>query len=115
MPWEPQHLVFARSRCVCFDLVPQQAAAGAPPGDAALPVTTLRRLGGPVACRLGRCARLTRKGQRFSSDVLLHRAAAAWDDLVYNVARSLKTLRKRLADEARRRWWLSPPRDRVRR
>lgn len=49
-------------------------------------------------------ARLIRKGLKFSKDVLLHRAAAAWDDLVYNVARPLKTLRQRLADEGQRRW-----------
>ncbi len=49
-------------------------------------------------------ARLVRKGLKFSKDVLLHRVAAAWDDLVYNVARPLRTLRQRLADEGRRRW-----------
>ena len=47
---------------------------------------------------------LVRKGLKFSKDVVLHRAAAAWDDLVYNLARPLRTLRQRLADEGQRRW-----------
>ncbi len=49
-------------------------------------------------------ARLTCKGLGFSKDVLPHRAAVAWDGLVHDVARPLKTLRQRLADEAQRRW-----------
>ncbi len=44
-----------------------------------------------------------------TKDVLLHRAAAAWDDLVYNVARPLETLHQRLADESKRRWWSRTP------
>jgi hypothetical protein len=36
---------------------------------------------------------LTRKTLAFSKDVEMWRASAAWEDLVYNLARSLKTLR----------------------
>ena len=49
-------------------------------------------------------ARLTRKGLGFSKEVLIHRAAAAWEDLVYNLARPLKTLRQELTNALPRRW-----------
>ena len=37
--------------------------------------------------------RLTRKTLAFSKLVAMYRASAAWEDLVYNLARPLKTLR----------------------
>jgi len=37
--------------------------------------------------------RLVRKSLPFSKDVGMYRASAAWEDLVYNLARPLKTLR----------------------
>jgi hypothetical protein len=37
--------------------------------------------------------RLTRKGLGFSKALGMHRAAAAWEDAVYNLTRSLKSLR----------------------
>ena len=49
-------------------------------------------------------ARLTRKGLGFSKEVLLHQAAAAWEDLVYNLARPLNTLRQALTNALPRRW-----------
>ena len=48
--------------------------------------------------------RLTRKGLGFSKDVLMHRAAAAWENLVYNLARPLKTLRQALPNAGPQRW-----------
>jgi len=47
--------------------------------------------------------RLTRKTLAFSKLVEMYRASAAWEDLVYNLARPLKTLRLRI-DEPNRRW-----------
>ena len=41
--------------------------------------------------------RLTRKGLGFSKALRMHRAAAAWEDAVYNLTRPLKTLRTDLA------------------
>lgn len=37
--------------------------------------------------------RLVRKTLAFSKEVGMYRASAAWEDLVYNLARSLKPLR----------------------
>jgi hypothetical protein len=34
----------------------------------------------------------------------MHRAAAAWEDLYYNFAHPVKTLRVELMDEPRKRW-----------
>jgi hypothetical protein len=48
--------------------------------------------------------RLARKTVAFSKDVAMYRASAAWEDLVYNVARPLKTLRVAAPDDPRRRW-----------
>ena len=48
--------------------------------------------------------RLTRKTLAFSKDVGTYRASAAWEDLVYNLARSLKTLRIRVFGNPKRRW-----------
>jgi hypothetical protein len=48
--------------------------------------------------------RLTRKTLAFSKDVGMYRASAAWEDLVYNLARSLKTLRIEVFGDPKRRW-----------
>jgi hypothetical protein len=48
--------------------------------------------------------RLTRKTLAFSKDVEMYRASAAWEDLVYNLARSLKTLRIPVFGNPKRRW-----------
>jgi len=48
--------------------------------------------------------RLTRKTLAFSKDVGMYRASAAWEDLVYNLARSLKTLRIEVFGHTKRRW-----------
>ena len=47
--------------------------------------------------------RLTRKTLAFSKLVEMYRASAAWEDLVYNLARPLKTLRLEVND-GQRRW-----------
>jgi hypothetical protein len=48
--------------------------------------------------------RLTRKTLAFSKEISMYRASAAWEDLVYNLARPLKTLRVEALDDPRRRW-----------
>jgi hypothetical protein len=48
--------------------------------------------------------RLTRKTLAFSKDVEMYCASAAWEDLVYNLARSLKTLRTEVFGDPKRRW-----------
>ena len=48
--------------------------------------------------------RLTRKTLAFSKEIGMYRASAAWQDLVYNLARPLKTLRVEASDDPRRRW-----------
>ncbi len=48
--------------------------------------------------------RLVRKTLAFSKDVGMYRASAAWEDLVYNLARPLKTLRLEVFDDPQRRW-----------
>jgi len=48
--------------------------------------------------------RLTRKTLAFSKDAGMSRASAAWEDLVYNLARSLKTLRVEDFGNPKRRW-----------
>jgi len=47
--------------------------------------------------------RLVRKTLAFSKDVGMYRASAAWEDLVYNLARSLKTLRVEVFGDPKRR------------
>jgi hypothetical protein len=49
-------------------------------------------------------ARLTRKSLAFSKLLTLHCAAAAWEDLVYNLARPLKSLRLPDTDHPTRHW-----------
>jgi hypothetical protein len=53
--------------------------------------------------------RLTRKTLAFSKEVGMYRASAAWEDLVYNLARPLKTLRVEVFDDPRRRWMQRSP------
>ena len=48
--------------------------------------------------------RLVRKTLAFSKQVAMYRASAAWEDLVYNLARPLKTLRLPVCGDAKRRW-----------
>jgi hypothetical protein len=48
--------------------------------------------------------RLTRKTLAFSKSLEMYRAAATWEDLVYNLGRSLKTLRLAVTDGSKRRW-----------
>ena len=48
--------------------------------------------------------RLVRKTLAFSKDVHAYRASAAWEDLVYDLARPLKTLRVQVFGDPKRRW-----------
>lgn len=48
--------------------------------------------------------RLVRKTLGFSKSVPMHRAAAVWEDAVYNLVRPLKTLRQKTSEEGGRRW-----------
>jgi len=48
--------------------------------------------------------RLTRKTLAFSKDLDMYKASAAWQDLVYNFARPVKTLRVEIFDDPYRRW-----------
>lgn len=48
--------------------------------------------------------RLVRKSLAFSKALDMHGAAAAWEDLVYNLARPLKSLRLPETDHLQRRW-----------
>ena len=48
--------------------------------------------------------RLARKTLAFSKDVGMYRASAAWEDLVYNLARPLKTLRVAILGDPKRKW-----------
>lgn len=49
-------------------------------------------------------SRLTRKTLGFSKKLEMYRASAAWEDLVYNFARPVKTLRVKARDDPKRRW-----------
>lgn len=49
-------------------------------------------------------SRLTRRTLGFSKELEMYRASAAWEDLVYNFARPLKTLRVEIYDDPKRRW-----------
>ena len=49
-------------------------------------------------------SRLARKTLGFSKALEMYRASAAWEDLVYNFARPLKTLRVEIHDDPKRRW-----------
>lgn len=48
--------------------------------------------------------RLTRKTLAFSKLVEMYDASATWEDLVYNLARPLKTLRLEVTEDPKRRW-----------
>ena len=48
--------------------------------------------------------RLTRKTLAFSKDLDMYKASAAWEDLIYNFARPVKTLRVEVFDDPHRRW-----------
>ena len=49
-------------------------------------------------------SRLVRKTLAFSKAVAMHRAAATWEDVYYNLGRPFKTLRSELFDDPHRRW-----------
>ena len=49
-------------------------------------------------------SRLTRKTLGFSKELEMYRASAAWEDLIYNFARPLKTLRVEIHNDPKRRW-----------
>jgi len=49
-------------------------------------------------------SRLARKTLAFSKLLEMYRASAAWEDLVYNLARALKTLRVEVFNDPNRRW-----------
>jgi hypothetical protein len=53
--------------------------------------------------------RLTRKTLAFSKLLEMYNASAAWEDLVYNLARPLKTLRQAIFNHPQRRWRLRTP------
>jgi len=48
--------------------------------------------------------RLTRRTLAFSKLLEMYRASAVWEDLVYDLARPLKTLRVEVFDDPNRRW-----------
>jgi hypothetical protein len=48
-------------------------------------------------------SRLVRKTLGYSKVIQMHRAAAAWEDSVYNLVRPLKTLRLEVFDDPMRR------------
>lgn len=49
-------------------------------------------------------SRLTRKTLGFSKQLEMYHASAAWEDLVYNFARPVKTLRVEAHNDPKRRW-----------
>jgi len=53
--------------------------------------------------------RLVRKTLGFSKDKRMYRASAAWEDLVYNLARPHKSLRVEVFDDPTRRWQKRSP------
>jgi hypothetical protein len=53
--------------------------------------------------------RLTRRTLAFSKDLDMYRASAAWQDLVYNLARPLKTLRLEVFGDPKRKWQQRSP------
>ncbi len=54
-------------------------------------------------------SRLVRKTLAFSKELEMYRAAAAWEDLCYNLTRPLKTLRLELIGDPKRRWCPQTP------
>jgi hypothetical protein len=53
--------------------------------------------------------RLARKTLAFSKDLTMYKASAAWEDLVYNLVRPLKTLRLEVFGDPIRRWLPTTP------
>jgi len=53
--------------------------------------------------------RQVRKTLAFSKDINCHRAAAAWEDLYYNLVKPHKSLRVRVHDIPNRKWKLRTP------
>jgi hypothetical protein len=49
-------------------------------------------------------SRLTRKTLAYSKELVMYCASAAWEDINYNLARPLKTLRLEILNDPRRRW-----------
>ena len=49
-------------------------------------------------------SRLVRRTLAFSKNLEMYRASAAWEDLVYNFARPVKTLRVEVFNDPNRRW-----------
>ena len=49
-------------------------------------------------------SRLNRKTLAFSKSLTMHKAAAAWEDLYYNLAKPHKSLRQKATENSRRRW-----------
>jgi len=54
-------------------------------------------------------SRLVRKTLGYSKIVEMHRATAAWEDIVYNLERPLKTLRLEVLNDPMRRWLPQTP------
>jgi len=50
-----------------------------------------------------------RKTLGYSKIVEMHRATAAWEDIVYNLVRPLKTLRLEVLNDPMRRWLSRTP------
>jgi hypothetical protein len=48
--------------------------------------------------------RLARKTLAFSKQLDVYRASVAWEDLVYNLARPVKTLRLQIFGDPKRKW-----------
>lgn len=48
--------------------------------------------------------RLTRKMLAFSKLLPMHRASTAWEDIIYNLVRPLKTLRVEIFNDPGRHW-----------
>lgn len=53
--------------------------------------------------------RLVRKRLGFSKLLTMHEAQATWEDVLYNLARTAKTLREEVQGEPSRRWRHRPP------
>lgn len=53
--------------------------------------------------------RLVRKGLGFSKLLSMHEAQAVWEDVVYNLGRTVKTLREEVHGEPPRRWYHRTP------
>ena len=49
-------------------------------------------------------SRLVRKTLAFSKKLTMHRYSASWEDLVYNVIKPVKTLRKATIEDPKRKW-----------